>query len=173
MHGREKEVLDMIRTHTFVQQNVPVSPTNRAVVEVVNHRPPILLTKLPLSDSLRIECIDTALGEDQMLLRKDLVNQTDVVEHRIAATPRLVPVITDAPDRLRRLRIGKEGTDSLIDQIAIVIPGDDLLITQPRTAHRWPEIILEEVSFFLGGVNTRLPFLRRHRFVLNRESPDG
>src|ERR1044072_8344934 len=97
MHGRETEVLDMIRTTTFVEQNIPISPTNRAVVEVVNHRPPILLTKLPLSDSLRIECIDTALGKDQMLLRKDLMDQPHVVEHRIAAAPRLVPRITDAP----------------------------------------------------------------------------
>src|ERR1700752_2547056 len=107
-----------------------------------------------------------------MLIRKDLVDQPHVIKHRIAAAPRLVPVKTNAPDKLRRPRGGKQRAGSLIDQIAIVIPGDDLLIPQSRPAQRWPQMILEEVSFFLGGVDTRLPLLRRHRFILDRESPD-
>src|SRR6185503_18657702 len=107
-----------------------------------------------------------------MLVRKRLIDQPNVVKHRIATTPRLVPMKTNAPDKLRRLRIGKQRADSLIDQIAIVIPGNDLLVAQSRTAQRWSKVVLEKVSFFLGGVNTRLPFLRRHRFVLDREPPD-
>src|ERR1044072_8352136 len=107
-----------------------------------------------------------------MLVRKCLIDQPHVVKHRIATTPRLVPVKTNPPDKLRRPRIGEERADSFIKQITILIPGDDLLIAQSRTAQRWPKMILEKVSFFFGRVNTRLPCLRRHRFVLNRESPD-
>src|SRR5689334_21918058 len=150
MHGSETEVLDVIWAPSLVEQNIPVSPTNCAVVKVVNHRPAILFTKLPLSDSLRIECVDTTFRKDQMLVRKRLIDQPDVIKHRIATALRLVPVETNAPDKLRRLRIGKQRTDSLIDPIAIVIPGDDLLIRQSRAAQRWPKIILEKVSFFLG-----------------------
>src|ERR1044072_5406905 len=107
-----------------------------------------------------------------MLVRKGLIDQSNVVKHGVATTPRLIPVITDTPHKLRRLRIGEQCADSLIDQIAIVIPGDDLLVAQTRTAQRWSKIILEKVSFFLGRVNTRFPFLSRHRFILDRESPD-
>src|ERR1044071_10466817 len=99
-----------------------------------------------------------------MLVRKRFIDQPDVIKHRIATAPRLVPVKTNAPDKLRLLRIGKQRADSLIDQIAIVIPGDDLLVRQSCAAQRWTKIILEKVSFFLGRVNTRLPWLRRHRF---------
>src|ERR1044072_5617493 len=55
MHRRETEVLNMIWTTALVEQNIPVSPTNRAVVEVVDHRPPVLFTKLPFIQSLRIK----------------------------------------------------------------------------------------------------------------------
>src|ERR1044072_5873463 len=55
MYRSETEVLDVIWATSLVQQNIPVSPANRAVVEVVNHRPTVLFTKLPLSDSLRVE----------------------------------------------------------------------------------------------------------------------
>src|SRR6185369_14938795 len=108
MHRRETEVSDVVWATAFVELDIPVSPTNRAVVEVVNHRPPVLFAKLPLSDLLRIECVDTTLRKDQMLVRKRVVDQPDVVKHRIATAPGLIPVITNAPHKLRCLRVGKQ-----------------------------------------------------------------
>jgi hypothetical protein len=53
-----------------------------------------------------------------------------------------------------------------------VIPGDDLLVSQPLALHRWTKIVLQKVAFLFRRVNARLPPLRSHRFVLNGDSPD-
>ena len=70
------------------------------------------------------------------------------------------------------MRIGEDGADPLVDEIAVVVPRDDLPIGQPLARHRRAEEALEEVALLLGGVDARLPRLGRHRFVLNRDPPD-
>src|SRR4051812_15124445 len=101
------------------------------------------------------------------------MDELDVIEHRLAAAPRLVPVKPYAPDITRSLRVSEDGSGSLIDEITIVIPGNYLLITEPFLFHRRAEIVFQKVSLFLSRVDTRLPRLSRHRFVLNRDAPDG
>src|SRR5438132_5607979 len=54
-----------------------------------------------------------------------------------------------------------------------MVPDNDLLLAQPLSFHRWAEIVFQKISLFLSGINTRLPSLRGHGFVLNSDAPDG
>src|SRR5205814_1617198 len=121
---------------------------------------------------LSIEGITAAFGEDQVFIRERLMLGLDVIEHLVAAAPWLIPVITNAPYIPGGFGVSKDGGGSLVDEVTIVIPNNYLLITQPFPVHRRAEIVFQKVSLFLRGVNTRLPRLRRHRFVLNGNSPD-
>src|SRR6185436_3652112 len=107
-----------------------------------------------------------------MLIRERLVNQPDVVKHWLAAAPGLIPVITDAPHKLRRFWISQDSAGSLIDEVAIVIPGNDLLVSQAFAFECRAKMIFEKVSLLLSRVNTGFPFLRGHRLVLHRETPN-
>src|SRR6476660_7642523 len=100
------------------------------------------------------------------------MHELDVIEHLVAAAPWLIPVITNAPYILSGFGVSQDGGGPLVDQVTVVIPGNYLLIAQPFPFHRRAEIVFQKVSLFLRGVNTRLPRLRRHRFVLNRNAPD-
>src|SRR5262249_55094062 len=121
----------MIRTAAFIQQNVPVRPADTPIIEIVNHRAAVAFSKLPLSQTLVVEYIDAPFRKDQRLAGKRFMDQLDVVEHRLAAAPGLIPVITNAPDKPGSLGIAEDGAGALIDKIAIVVPGNDLLICQP------------------------------------------
>src|SRR6266403_1259796 len=100
------------------------------------------------------------------------MHELDVIEHRLAAAPWLIPVKTNAPYVPRGIGIRKDRACSLVDEVTIVIPGNYLLITQPLLFHRRAKMVFQKVSLLLRGINTRLPFLRRHGFVLNRNTPD-
>src|SRR5689334_9753234 len=99
-------------------------------------------------------------------------HEPNVVEHHASAAPRLVPMEADAPDVLRSLWISENRADALVDEIAVVVPGDDLPVGESFSSHRGPEKALEEVALFLGRVDARFPRLRSHGLVLYRDSPD-
>src|SRR5262245_18557231 len=107
-----------------------------------------------------------------MFLRKRFAHELHVVEHRLTTAPGLVPVITDAPNVLCGFWIGQDCPGSLVDQVAIVVPHNNLLRTETFAFDRWPKIVLQKISLVLGGKDARLPFLRRHRLVLNTDAPD-
>ena len=127
----EAEILDVIRPASFIQQYVPVRPADSAAVEVIDHRASVQFAQFPVLELFGIEGIGAAFGEDQVLVGKGLVHELDVVEHRVAAAPWLVPVITNAPHILRGFGVRQDRAGPLIDEIAVVIPGDDLLVAEP------------------------------------------
>ena len=53
-----------------------------------------------------------------------------------------------------------------------MIPPEDFLFGQTRAFHGGAEEVLQEVSLLFGGVDAGLPCLRRHRLVLDGDSPD-
>ena len=140
------EVPDVIRPAGFVQQYVPVRPADSTAVEVIDHRASIRFAQSPGGDVLSLEGIDGSFSEEKVLVRESLVHELDVVEHLIATAPWLVPVIPDAPYILGGFGVLQDGADSLIDEIAVVVPGDDLLVTQSFSLHRRAEIVFQEVS---------------------------
>src|SRR5882724_2562638 len=100
------------------------------------------------------------------------MHELNVIVHRFAAAPWLVPVITNTPYVASGLRVSQDGAGSLVDEVTVVIPGDYLLITQPFPFHCRSKKVFQKVSLVLREENTRLPFLRRHGVVLNRNAPD-
>src|SRR5437764_2712460 len=101
------------------------------------------------------------------------MNELDVIEHRLAAAPGLIPVITNAPNVLRRFRVGQDSADPLVNEVTIVIPDNYFLITRPFPLNRRTEMVFQKISLFVRGINTRFPSLRGHGFVLNSDAPDG
>src|SRR5256714_5536622 len=172
MNRRETEVADVIGTALFVEQDVPVSPSYCPAIEVVDHREAVLLAQGPVVDAGSIIRSGRAFGEEQRLIREGLVNELDVVEHHLATAPRLVPMESDSPQVAGCFRITEQRADALVNQVAVVIPAEDFLFAESGTSHRGTEVILEEVPLLLGGVDARLPGLRSHRLVLDRDSPD-
>ena len=125
----EAEVPDVIWSTLFVQQHVPICPTDSTAVEVIDHRASVRFAQSPGGNVLRLEGIDCSFSEEQLFIGESLVYELDVVEHLVAAAPWLVPVKADAPHVLGGFGIFQDGADSLIDEIAVVIPGDDVLST--------------------------------------------
>src|SRR5690349_24837590 len=100
------------------------------------------------------------------------MHELDIIEHRLAAAPGLIPVIANTPNILSGFRVRHYSAGPLVDEISVVIPGNYLLVTQALPFHRRAEIVFQKVSLLFRGVYTGLPYLCRHRFVLNRNSPD-
>jgi hypothetical protein len=72
-----------------------------------------------------------------------------------------------------RFWIGENGADTPVDEIAVVIPADNPPVGQPFPTHCRPEEVLDEIALILSGEDARLPCLRRHRLIRNRDRPDG
>src|SRR4029079_3954484 len=109
---------------------------NGAVVEVVDHRTPVRFAQPPVLEISGLERTEAAFGEDQVLPRECLAHERNVVEHLITAAPRLVPVEADAPHVLRGFRVGEDGTDPLVDEIAVMVPDDDLPVAASFSSQR-------------------------------------
>src|ERR1041385_3747685 len=101
----ETEIVYVIRPAGFIQQNVPVGPSDGAVIQVMDHRATVLFAQLPIMEPLCVEDIYAAFGKDQRLVRKSFMHQPNIIEHWVTTTPGLVPVITDAPDKPRGFRV--------------------------------------------------------------------
>src|SRR5262252_2767188 len=128
MDRRKAEVADVIRTTSFIQENIPVGPAHSAVVEIVNHRPAVLFAKLPIGQSLAVEYVNTTFSEDQRHVGKRLMDKSDVLKHRLTSAPGLIPVKTDAPNKPGGFWIAEDGTGALEDEVAIVVPGNNFFV---------------------------------------------
>ena len=78
------------------------------------------------------------------------MHQLYIIEHGLAAAPGFVPVKTDTPNVLSCSGIGEDGTRPLVDQVAVVVPDDNFFVPQPRSLHRRPKMVFQEVSLFIG-----------------------
>src|ERR1051326_5564108 len=141
MNRGEAEVLNMIWPTRFIQQYIPIRPADCTIVEVINHRMPVLLTQSPILQFLSVEGIRAAFSEEQVFIREGFMHEPDVIEHRLAAAPWLIPVIADPPDIPRSFRVSEDYLGSLVNEITVVVPGNDLLITQPFSFHRRTEMV--------------------------------
>src|SRR6185295_2054464 len=110
----------------------------------------VLFPQFPILKSLWIERVRTAFSEDKILVRERLMHQLDVIEHRVAAGPRLIPMKTNSPDEPRGSGIRQDCACSLINQVAVVVPGDYFLVPQSRSLHRRAKIVFQEVSFIFS-----------------------
>src|SRR5678816_4156950 len=98
--------------------------------------------------------MDTTFGEDQVLVRKRFMNQFDVLEHRLATAPGFIPVETYTPYKFCGVRVGENSAGTLINQIAVMVPGDDVLVCESVALERWSKIVLQEVALLFSRVDT-------------------
>jgi hypothetical protein len=87
MHRSETEISDMVWAASFIQQHVPVSPADGAVVEIIDHRAAILFAKLPFPNPARIESVDACFGEEKVLVGK--ISCTNLTLSNIGSAPLL------------------------------------------------------------------------------------
>ena len=70
MNGRETEITHVIGAAFFIQQNIPVGPSLRTAIEIVDHRITIFFTQRPVVHTVQVKCFLTAFGKDQVLTAK-------------------------------------------------------------------------------------------------------
>jgi hypothetical protein len=131
---REAEVADVVRAAVLVQQDIPVGPGNGAAVEIVDHGLAVFLAIGPVLVALGREFLDRGLGQQQLLVRVGAADFGDVAVHGLAASPGFVPVEADAPDVFGGTWIVQDGARPVGDQVAVVVPGDDLPVPIPVLA---------------------------------------
>jgi len=78
---------------------------------------------------------------------------------------------TNAPSVFGRFRVFKNGVGSVGNEIAVVIPNHNVFVPKARAIKGRTEIFFQEVALFLCRVNTGLPSLGCHWFVLNGHPP--
>src|SRR5439155_344409 len=88
--------------------------------------------------------VDKGSRKQRVLVREILMYELDVIEHRLAAAPRLVPVITNSPNVLRCFRVGQDSAGPLVNEVSIVIPDNYFLITQPFPLDRRAETVFQK-----------------------------
>src|SRR6185312_2761268 len=59
------------------------------------------------------------------------------------------------------------------DEIAVMIPGDQLFAAHAGLLQRRSQIVADEIAFLFGSIDAGLPSLFGHRLVLDRKPPDG
>ena len=171
VHRGEAEVADMVGAAGFVEEDIPVGPGHSAVVEIVDHVFAVLLAPLPLIEGLPAERVVAGFGQQQVFARKRLGYAFDIFV-LAAAVPDFIPVKTDAPDVFRRLRVGEQGVGALVQQVAVVVPGNEFFIGHFHPRQLRAQVVFDKIRFILGRVNTGLPGLFGHGFVLHRKAPD-
>src|SRR5438046_1858993 len=80
---------------------------------------------------------------------------------------------SDAPRVLRGPGIVEDGLRALHDQIAVVVPHDDVDVLEPAPGHDRAEVVAQKIALGFGLVDARFPRLGRHRLVLNPDCTDG
>src|SRR5437773_12485250 len=79
----------------------------------------------------------------------------------------------DAPRVLRGPGIVEDGLRALHDQIAVVVPHDDVDVLEPAPGHDRAEVVAQKIALGFGLVDARFPRLGRHRLGTNSASPDA
>jgi len=170
MHGRKAEVLYMVRAAGLIEQDVPVDPGYGAVVEIGDHAGAVVLAPMPFVEGLPAKGVVAGFGEQQVCFGEGLGHELHVLGCR-GSCPAFIPVKTDAPDIFGRFLVGQDRGGPVIDQVAVMVPGNELLFLHFILPKRWPQEILDEIAFFLGRVHARFPFLLGHGLILNAQSP--
>ena len=67
----------------------------------------------------------------------------------------------------------EDGVGAVRDEVAVVVPHDDVLVPISGGVHRRPEVVLQEISLLLSRVDARLPALYRHGLILDGHPPHG
>ena len=129
MYGSEAEIFDMVGAAGFVEQDVPVGPGHGAVVEVVNHVFAVLFAPGPLIEGFPAERVVAGFGEEQVFARERFSHPFHIVILP-AAVPDFIPVKSDAPDISGGFFIAQQGVGALIEQVAVVVPGNEFLLAE-------------------------------------------
>ena len=167
-HDRGRtEVVDVVGVAAFVEEQVPIAPRHRPVVEVVEHAAGVPLASLPGTFQVAVEILEATLGEDERLVRVGVVDALDVFK-----AVRHVPVEARSPNVLGSFGIVEDHFCALEQQVAVVVPDDDLYVPPTLALQRRPEVVAHEVAFLLAGVDARIPRLRGGGFVLDRQAPE-
>ena len=116
----------MIRTTRFIEQNIPIGPTDRTGVEIPHERTPIAFTQGPVGDAFWVKSLHATLGKQKVDAGKSFLHSAEVFKHHRAPRPCFVPVKAQAPDIGGGFRIAKQNAGTLIDQVAVMIPSDNL-----------------------------------------------
>src|ERR1043166_8518408 len=106
-------------------------------------------------------------GENEHLVWPCVVGQLNVVE-----LFRPVPVEPGTPDVLAGFGVVVCNPDAIDEQIAVVVPDDNLDMTESRLFERGTEIVTHEVALFLGAVDAGVPLLCCSGFILDRHAPN-
>lgn len=171
VNGGKTEVLHVVGTAGFVEEDVPVGPPHGAAVEVIDHGVAVAFRVGP---ALVVRCIKPLLApfrEQELLVGVGLFDELEVLVLGVAAGPGFVPVKAGAPGILRGVGIVENGICAVGNEVAIVVPHDDFLVTVSGGFHCGAEVVFQEIAFLLGGVNARFPALRCHGFVLDGHPP--
>src|ERR1043166_7703787 len=106
-------------------------------------------------------------GENEHLVWPCVVGQLNVVE-----LFRTVPVEPGTPDVLAGFGVVVCNPDAIDEQVAVVVPDDNLDMTESRLIESRAEIVTHEVPLFFSAVNTGVPRLGGGRFILDRHAPN-
>mmetsp|Transcript_7448 Transcript_7448/g.12613 ORF Transcript_7448/g.12613 Transcript_7448/m.12613 type:complete len:208 (-) Transcript_7448:439-1062(-) len=126
----------------------------------------------PMLVAVRVEVFNAALGEEQVLVRVRLLERRQVAEERSTLRPRLVPMEPEAPRILRGFGIAKDRVAHMPSQVAVVIPHDDVLVSEALAMHDRAKMILEEFALLCGRVDHRLPPLLCSWLILDGDPPN-
>src|ERR1017187_1364098 len=162
---RATEIANVVGAAGFIQQHVPVNPTNGPAVQVIDDLVTITLPHVPGTE-MRATFL-AAFGKDEFLIRPGFVGQLKVLKFL-----RAVPVKGRPPDIRTGFGIIVGHLDSFDEQIAVMVPYDDLDALQAGLLERRPQVIAYEIPFLLGAIETGVPNLCGRGFILDGHSPD-
>ena len=171
VNGGKTKVLHVVGPAGFVEEDVPVGPSHGAAVKVVDHGVAVAFCVRP---AFVMRCIKPFLApfrEQELLVGVGLFDELEVLVLGVAAGPGFVPVKAGAPGILRGVGIVENSIGAVGNEVAVVVPNHDFLVTISGSVHRGAEVVFQEITFLLGGVNARFPALRRHGFVLDGHPP--
>src|SRR6187549_3040956 len=91
----------MIGATSLIEENIPIRPRHRSIIEIIYHRIPITLAQCPVVYQLKVELLFTSFREDQILVREGLSYFSDIGKLHITTGPGLVPVKANPPYEFR------------------------------------------------------------------------
>lgn len=171
VNGGKTEVLHVVGPTGFIKEDVPVGPPHSAAVEVIDHRVAVAFSVRPAFVMHRIKPLLAPFREQELLVGVGLFDELEILVLRVAAGPGFVPMEAGAPGVLRCVGVVENGVGAVRDEIAVVVPNDDLLVPVSGSFHGRTEVVFQEITLLLSGVDARFPALRRHGFVLDGNPP--
>ena len=148
MDWGKAEILHVVGATVFVEQDVPIGPAHRALIEIMDHAVSVAFSIGPALVMCTVKAFLAPLSEQQFFVGERLLDQLEVFIFGCPSCPGFVLMEPCSPSIRCGDRVLKNGVGSVRDEVAVVVPNHDFFVPKTCLRHGWPQMKLQKIALF-------------------------